>query len=207
MSQVLVSEGYLSGIADAIREKLETTDAYKPSQMAAAIRSIAGEGFTKIKMESIVGCYLYGGGNRGWAVYPGTSEAQNGETFYADIPTAFQNGGLLLLTTSRPAGATFEFTRNRIGFTDGTEDVENLPDGITEGRTTPPDYYLNSLSSDRTKEFTFVKVPAGKNRIYWTNTQSSYRVAGQSSHMWLIEDDDLADALNINWTYSIAITS
>lgn len=43
MSQVLVSENYLSDIADAIREKLDTSDTYKPPQMAAAIRSITGK--------------------------------------------------------------------------------------------------------------------------------------------------------------------
>ena len=40
MSKVLVTESYLSDIADAIRSKNGETTAYKPSQMASAIESI-----------------------------------------------------------------------------------------------------------------------------------------------------------------------
>lgn len=40
MAQVLVNESSLEDIADAIREKTESTDTYMPSQMPGAIRSI-----------------------------------------------------------------------------------------------------------------------------------------------------------------------
>ena len=44
MSLVLVSDTYLSDIADAIREKLGVATTYKPSEMAAAIMTISGGG-------------------------------------------------------------------------------------------------------------------------------------------------------------------
>lgn len=44
MGKVLVTEDYLSDIADAIREKLGVATTYKPSEMAAAILSISGGG-------------------------------------------------------------------------------------------------------------------------------------------------------------------
>lgn len=46
MANVFVNETYLSDIADAIREKLNTEATYKPSQMADAIDSISGGGIT-----------------------------------------------------------------------------------------------------------------------------------------------------------------
>ena len=46
MANVLVNDLYLSDIADAIREKLDTEDTYKPSEMANAIESISGGGIT-----------------------------------------------------------------------------------------------------------------------------------------------------------------
>ena len=47
MAKVLISESYLSAIADALREKLGTTDTYKPSEMADAVEEIeTGGGMT-----------------------------------------------------------------------------------------------------------------------------------------------------------------
>lgn len=46
MANVFVNETYLSDIANAIREKLDTEATYKPSQMAEAIGSISGGGIT-----------------------------------------------------------------------------------------------------------------------------------------------------------------
>lgn len=46
MANVLVNDLYLSDIADAIREKLDTEDTYKPSEMANAIESIPSGGST-----------------------------------------------------------------------------------------------------------------------------------------------------------------
>ena len=40
MGKVLVTESYLTAIGDAIRSKAETTNAYKPSEMADAIKNI-----------------------------------------------------------------------------------------------------------------------------------------------------------------------
>lgn len=42
MARVVVNDAYLTDIADAIREKLNTEDTYKPSEMADAIESISG---------------------------------------------------------------------------------------------------------------------------------------------------------------------
>lgn len=42
MANVLVENSSLTAIADAIREKLDTEDTYKPSEMANAIESIGG---------------------------------------------------------------------------------------------------------------------------------------------------------------------
>lgn len=48
MAHVLVTEQYLTDIADSIRSKLDTQDTYKPSEMAGAIVSIEGSSWTKI---------------------------------------------------------------------------------------------------------------------------------------------------------------
>lgn len=288
MSRALITESYLTGIANAIRAKLGVQTQYKPPQMAAAIQSIptggspvlealsvtqngvytpgagvdgysgvtvavpntyaaadegkvvqsgalaaqssrtitangtydttannqvtvnvsggggGGGAYTRTEMSSVLNCYLMSGGGSGWAVYPSTSLALGAETFYADIPVSYPSGGLILLTTERPAGASFQFTRNRIGFTDGTEDPASLPDGVVDGRTTAPAYYLNGLSSDKTKQMTLVKIPSGMKRVYWTNTQGSNRVAGQKSWIWFFSDADLEAAMNIEWLYYIS---
>ena len=44
MSQVLITETNLTDVANAIREKTETTDTYSITEMADAIRSIVGGG-------------------------------------------------------------------------------------------------------------------------------------------------------------------
>ena len=44
MSDVILNEQSLYDIGDAIREKLEVSTEYKPSEMPAAIRSISGGG-------------------------------------------------------------------------------------------------------------------------------------------------------------------
>lgn len=44
MAKVIVTEQYLSDIADAIRAKLGVSDTYTPAQMGPAIESISGEG-------------------------------------------------------------------------------------------------------------------------------------------------------------------
>lgn len=44
MSKVAISEEYLTDIADSIREKLDTQDTYKVSEMSEAIDSISGGG-------------------------------------------------------------------------------------------------------------------------------------------------------------------
>lgn len=46
MSKVTVTESYLEGIGDAIRNKLNTSQGYTPGQMAAAIQSIPTGGIT-----------------------------------------------------------------------------------------------------------------------------------------------------------------
>lgn len=46
MSKVTVTESYLEGIGDAIRNKLNTSQGYTPGQMAAAINSIPTGGIT-----------------------------------------------------------------------------------------------------------------------------------------------------------------
>lgn len=46
MAKVLITEQYLTDIADAIRTKAETTDTFFPSEMASAIMGIDTTGFT-----------------------------------------------------------------------------------------------------------------------------------------------------------------
>jgi len=161
--------------------------------------------YSRTEMTSIVGVYVIRDGGRGWCVYPTTAEAENAETFYANIPSTHQNGGFILLSTVRPSGATYEFTRNRVAFTDGTEDPANLPDGSASGRTTGPAFFLNALSNDKDRQFTFLKVPTGMTRVYWTNTQASYRVNGQKSYMICLTDEILQAALCFDWKYYINI--
>ena len=57
MAKVLVSESILTAIADAIREKLDTTDTYKPSEMAEAVESISGGGDDYTMYEYMNGLY------------------------------------------------------------------------------------------------------------------------------------------------------
>lgn len=44
MANVLIQSETMTAIADAIREKKQTTDTYKPSDMPEAISSISGGG-------------------------------------------------------------------------------------------------------------------------------------------------------------------
>lgn len=54
MAKVIVTEQYLSDIADAIREKLGVSDTYTPAQMAGAIGSIgSGGGGGAVKMGAL----------------------------------------------------------------------------------------------------------------------------------------------------------
>lgn len=56
MSQVLVTENYLSDIADAIRSKNSSTDTYTPAEMGNAIRSLpsgGGSSFNLIHEEDL----------------------------------------------------------------------------------------------------------------------------------------------------------
>jgi hypothetical protein len=53
MSKVTVTESYLEGIGDAIRNKLNTSQGYTPGQMAAAIESIPTGGITPTGTKSI----------------------------------------------------------------------------------------------------------------------------------------------------------
>ena len=46
MSKALITEGYLTGIANAIRAKNGSSDTYTPAQMAGAIESIPTGGIT-----------------------------------------------------------------------------------------------------------------------------------------------------------------
>lgn len=48
MSKVLVTESYLTGIGDAIRNKNGSTTKYKPSEMAAAIKNIKAQDNTAV---------------------------------------------------------------------------------------------------------------------------------------------------------------
>ena len=48
MSKVLVTESYLTDIGDAIRSKNSSTDKYKPSEMAAAIKNIKAQDNTVV---------------------------------------------------------------------------------------------------------------------------------------------------------------
>ena len=61
MSKVLVTESYLTAIGDAIRSKNSSTDRYKPSEMAAAIKNIKTQDNTvlnSILNRSISGDYV-----------------------------------------------------------------------------------------------------------------------------------------------------
>ena len=53
MSRALITESYLTGIANAIRAKLGAQDTYTPPQMAAAIESIPTGGITPTGTKNI----------------------------------------------------------------------------------------------------------------------------------------------------------
>lgn len=61
MSKVLITEQYLTDIADAIREKLGVQTQYKPSEMAAAILSIPVAPIDKLELagESALNSYTH----------------------------------------------------------------------------------------------------------------------------------------------------
>lgn len=50
MTKVAVTETYLTGIADAIRQQTGSTDTYKPSEMANAILDINGGGSKNVQV-------------------------------------------------------------------------------------------------------------------------------------------------------------
>ena len=67
MSKVLVEESNLSGIASAIRSKLDVQTTYKPSQMAAAIGTIHGEPVLETLTATVNDTYTPSSGKDGFS--------------------------------------------------------------------------------------------------------------------------------------------
>lgn len=111
MDNVLVRESSLEAIADAIREKLNTEDTYKPGEMANAIESISGGGITPTGTINI------------------TTNGTHNVTNYASANVNVPTGGSSLGTKSITANGTYNASSDSL---DGYSQVTvNVPQGVT----------------------------------------------------------------------------
>lgn len=131
MANVLVRESSLEAIADAIREKLNTEDTYKPGEMADAIESISGGG-SSLGTKSITAN----------GTYNASSDSLDG---YSQV------------TVNVPQGVTPTGTK-QISITENgttTEDVTNYANAeitvnVSGGSSDPVKYTRYTLTQDTT---------------------------------------------------------
>lgn len=147
MAKVLITEGYLSDIADAIREKKSSEDTYTPAEMADAIESIQ-TGITPTGTKSV-------------------SITSNGTTTedvtnYASVEIAVNvpSSSPTLVTKNITENGTYNASSdNADGYSSVTVNVQG------SGGYTADDW------ADRTKPSGVVTVPSdvteGSNNLYW----------------------------------------
>lgn len=107
MAQVLVNESSLEDIADAIREKNDSSDTYLPSQMAGAIRSIP-TGVTGVKGNA-ESSYRTGDVN----ITPANIGAKAVQTPVSD-PTASDNTAAFIASITQNAQGVISATKKNV---------------------------------------------------------------------------------------------
>lgn len=142
MSQVLVNESSLSGIAGAIRQKNGTNSTYKPSQMAAAIQALPGASTLGTKNIVTNGNYAASGDNLDG--YSSVSVNVPNSYAAADEGKVVSNGALVAQTARASAitqNGTYdtttndEVTVNVSGGSSGLDDPFALADYIQSSGT------------------------------------------------------------------------
>ena len=112
MSKVIIDESVFSGIAAAIRSKLGVQTAYKPSQMAAAIQSIAPQPVLETKSIVANGTYTPASGKDGFSEV--TVNVPN--SYAAGDEGKVVSSGALVAQTARAstitANGTYDTTNN-----------------------------------------------------------------------------------------------
>lgn len=158
MSRALITESYLTGIANAIRAKLGVQDTYTPPQMAAAIESIPTGGITPTGTKQIT--------------QNGTHDVTQYASANVNVPNSYaagdegkvvQNGALVVQTSrSVTANGTYDTTTNDEVVVSVQPNLQSKT--VTQNGTVAPDQGYDGLSS------VVVNVSAGSAWISWDNT-------------------------------------
>lgn len=98
MSNVLVNEEYLSGIANAIRAKNGSSDTYTPGQMASAIGDISGGGSATLITKTVTANGTYSAED---------DSADGYSSVTVSLPTYPMSGGLTAVAEPSLASTTF----------------------------------------------------------------------------------------------------
>ena len=141
MSRALITESFLTGIANAIRAKLGVQDTYTPPQMAAAIESIPTGGITPTGTKNIT--------------QNGTHDVTQYASANVNVPNSYAAGdegkvvsnGALVAQTSRSvtANGTYDTTTNDEVVVSVAPNLQSKT--VTENGTVTPDQGYDGLSS------------------------------------------------------------
>ena len=141
MSRALITESYLTGIANAIRAKNGSSDTYTPPQMAAAIQAIPTGGITPTGTVNIT--------------QNGTHDVTQYASANVNVPNSYAAGdegkvvsnGALVAQTSRSitANGTYDTTTNDEVVVSVAPNLQSKT--VTQNGTVTPDQGYDGLSS------------------------------------------------------------